>query len=101
MFSQPVPSSSGERLERRYPANQDVLVATFPKASEEDTDKAIQAARAAFDSGAWSNAPARNRANGIKVVLSSVMPTCDYIQNQSDRRPNSKIIDVTRYGPGS
>src|SRR5205807_7030367 len=33
------------------------------------------------------------QANGIKVVLSSVMPTCDYIQNQSDRRPNSKIIE--------
>jgi hypothetical protein len=27
------------------------------------------------------------QANGIKVVPSSVMPTCDYIQRQSDRRP--------------
>src|SRR5947199_9984723 len=33
------------------------------------------------------------QANGIKVVLSSVMPTCDYIRMQSDRRPNSKIIE--------
>src|SRR5215475_7092575 len=30
-------------------------------------------------------------ANGIKVVLSSVMPTCDYIRNQTMRRPNEKI----------
>ena len=37
------------------------------------------------------------QANGIKVVLSSVMPTCDYIQNQSDRRPNSKIIELNAW----
>src|SRR5260370_34132 len=34
------------------------------------------------------------QANGIKVGLSSVMPTCDYIQNQSDRRPSSTIIKL-------
>ena len=37
------------------------------------------------------------QANGIKVVLSSVMPTCDYIQKQSDRRPNSKIIELNKW----
>jgi len=35
--------------------------------------------------------------HGIKVVLASVMPTCDYIQNQSDRRPNSKIIELNKW----
>jgi lysophospholipase L1-like esterase len=34
------------------------------------------------------------QAHGIKVILSAVMPTCDYIRNQSDRRPNSKIIEL-------
>ena len=29
--------------------------------------------------------------HGIKVILSSVLPTCDYIRNQSDRRPNDQI----------
>jgi lysophospholipase L1-like esterase len=29
--------------------------------------------------------------NGIKVVLASVMPVCDYIQNQTTRRPNETI----------
>src|SRR6266540_1799102 len=33
-------------------------------------------------------------AHGIKVILSAVMPTCDYIRNQSDRRPNAKIIEL-------
>jgi lysophospholipase L1-like esterase len=36
-------------------------------------------------------------ANGIKVVLSSVMPTCDYIRMQSDRRPNPKIIELNKW----
>jgi lysophospholipase L1-like esterase len=37
------------------------------------------------------------QAHGIKVVLSAVMPTCDYIRNQSDRRPNSKIIELNKW----
>lgn len=32
------------------------------------------------------------RANGIKVVLSSVMPVCDYIREQTVRRPPETII---------
>ena len=30
-------------------------------------------------------------ANGIRVVMSSVMPVCDYIRMQTDRRPMDKI----------
>ena len=37
------------------------------------------------------------QAHGIKVVLSAVMPTCDYIRNQSDLRPNSKIIELNKW----
>jgi lysophospholipase L1-like esterase len=37
------------------------------------------------------------QAHGIKVILSAVMPTCDYIQNQSDRRPNAKIIELNTW----
>jgi len=37
------------------------------------------------------------QAHNIKVILSAVMPTCDYIQNQSDRRPNSKIIELNTW----
>jgi lysophospholipase L1-like esterase len=32
------------------------------------------------------------RANKIKVVLSSVMPVCDYIRPQTERRPPAKIV---------
>jgi lysophospholipase L1-like esterase len=37
------------------------------------------------------------QAHGIKVILSAVMPTCDYIRNQSERRPNSKIIALNQW----
>jgi lysophospholipase L1-like esterase len=37
------------------------------------------------------------QANRIKVIFSAVMPTCDYIQNQSTRRPNSKIIELNKW----
>jgi lysophospholipase L1-like esterase len=37
------------------------------------------------------------QANGIKVILAAVMPTCDYIRNQSDRRPNAKIIELNNW----
>jgi len=30
--------------------------------------------------------------NGIRVVLSSVMPVCDYIRNQTKQRPNETIV---------
>jgi lysophospholipase L1-like esterase len=36
-------------------------------------------------------------ANGIRVVFSSVMPVCDYIQNQTDRRPNETIISLNQW----
>ena len=37
------------------------------------------------------------QSNGIQVVLSSVMPVCDYIQNQTMRRPNEKIIELNKW----
>jgi lysophospholipase L1-like esterase len=38
--------------------------------------------------------------NNIKVVLSSVMPVCDYIQNQTKRRPNEQIIALNQWIKG-
>src|SRR6266540_1312064 len=69
---QQVAARSGEVLERRYPANNDVIVAKFAKAAEEDVDAAIQAARTAFDSGIWSNAPARNRASVLRRTADKI-----------------------------
>jgi lysophospholipase L1-like esterase len=37
------------------------------------------------------------QANGIRVVLSSVMPVCDYIRSQTERRPPAKIIALNAW----
>jgi lysophospholipase L1-like esterase len=36
-------------------------------------------------------------ANNIKVVMSSVMPVCDYIRPQTDRRPPEKILALNEW----
>ena len=69
---QQTPSRSGETLERRYPANHDVTVATFPSATTEDVDAAIDAARKAFDNGSWSNAPATQRAMVLRKAADKI-----------------------------
>jgi len=58
-------ASSGRTFERRSPASGEV-VAVCPSADEQDTDAAIQAARHAFDSGRWSEAPAKERAGVLR-----------------------------------
>jgi acyl-CoA reductase-like NAD-dependent aldehyde dehydrogenase len=57
--------SSGRTFERRSPASGEV-VAVCPSADEQDTEAAIQAARRAFDSGRWSEAPAKERAGVLR-----------------------------------
>ena len=37
------------------------------------------------------------KANGIRVVLSAVMPVCDYIRPQTERRPPAKIIALNKW----
>jgi lysophospholipase L1-like esterase len=40
------------------------------------------------------------KANGIKVVMSSVMPVCDYIRPQTERRPPAQIIALNEWLKG-
>ena len=37
------------------------------------------------------------KANGIRVVLSAVMPVCDYIKPQTERRPPAKIVALNQW----
>lgn len=53
-----VDSSNGETFEVRDPANGELL-ATFPESTKEDVDRAVKAAREAFDS--WRLMPAPHR----------------------------------------
>jgi aldehyde dehydrogenase (NAD+)/betaine-aldehyde dehydrogenase len=61
---------NGETFERRSPADGQ-LVETIPWGGVEDARAAINAARAAFDSGTWSKSPASQRA----VVLRNIAAT--------------------------
>ena len=36
-------------------------------------------------------------ANGIRVVMSSVMPVCDYIRSQTKQRPPEKIVALNAW----
>jgi acyl-CoA reductase-like NAD-dependent aldehyde dehydrogenase len=54
-------SDSGELFERLSPVNGH-LVGRYPNADTRDTDRAIDVARKAFDTGSWANSPAKERA---------------------------------------
>ena len=56
-----VESSSGKRVEDINPAS-GAPVAEVPLSSEEDVERAVAAARAAFDDGRWSKLPHASRA---------------------------------------
>jgi len=55
------PAASGATIESRDPATGD-LVAVAPRSGAEDVDRAIAAARATFDDGAWPATSGRERA---------------------------------------
>ncbi len=70
---------TGATFERRYPANQDLVVAVCPKGGEEDVEAAIAAARKAFDSGVWSNAPAKQRAAVLRKAADKIREESNYL----------------------
>jgi len=71
-------AKSGDTFERKNPANGDV-VATLPKATPEDTDAAIAAARTAFDNGSWSRGTARSRAEVLRKVAAKIREEQAYL----------------------
>ncbi len=65
-----VPAVSGETFESINPYNQEV-VACFARGKDADIDKAVKAARKAFEEGPWSRLSGQER--------------CDYIINLADK----------------
>ncbi|WP_240374749.1 aldehyde dehydrogenase family protein [Bacillus piscicola] len=62
-----VDSRSGEVFDTYNPAKGEVL-ATVAKASEEDAEKAVQAAREAFDHGKWRKYPVGKRSRVLNEI---------------------------------
>src|SRR5690349_8155255 len=65
------PGAGGERLEVRSPATLD-LVGEVPLATVDDLDRAVAAARAAFDDGPWPGLPMRERADRLAPLVSGL-----------------------------
>ncbi|MEK0153872.1 aldehyde dehydrogenase family protein [Arthrobacter oryzae] len=65
------PAASGAVRAIRNPADGE-LVATVSEAGREDAERAIAAARAAFDSGAWSSVPAPERGTFLLKVAAGL-----------------------------
>jgi aldehyde dehydrogenase (NAD+) len=62
-----VKSSTGETIKVYNPATGE-LVAEVAKASQEDAERAVQAARAAFDHGKWKKMPVGYRARTLNKI---------------------------------
>jgi acyl-CoA reductase-like NAD-dependent aldehyde dehydrogenase len=67
-----VESLSGKTREIRNPAN-DRVIAIVPESQPEDVDRAVKAAREAFDHGAWRKTTALERSK-ILLKLSAAIP---------------------------
>lgn len=90
-----VASSSGETFEVRNPANGEVI-ALAAKGTREDTKRAIEAARYAFDEGGWGESKARDRAELLWKVADLIEARAEEFA-QTDTRNNGKPLRESRY----
>jgi betaine-aldehyde dehydrogenase len=67
---------SGERFSRESPAH-DTVVSTYPQAAPEDVDRAVKAARRAFDEGPWPRLSGAERARVLVRVAELVRRDAD------------------------
>ena len=80
------PATSGETRTIINPAD-GTTVGVVSEASEEDTERAIAAARKAFDSGVWSSVPAMERG---KLLLR----VAEQIRNNKEELANAESADT-------
>lgn len=90
-----VESSSGETFEVRNPANGEVI-ALAAKGKREDAQRAIHAARFAFDEGGWGESKARDRAELLWKVADLIEARAEEFA-QTDTRNNGKPLRESRY----
>ncbi len=92
-----VAGATGETYERRSPATGDV-VETIPWGGVEDARRGIDAARAAFDAGTWSKAPATQRAQVLRSIAAKVreqlLPLAQLLSKEVGKPTNMAIAEV-------
>ncbi len=67
-----VDAADGSTLERRSPAH-DTLVAVYARAGTADAERAIAAARRAFDTGLWPRMKGAKRARVLRAVAEGIL----------------------------
>jgi betaine-aldehyde dehydrogenase len=87
-----VDSNSGERFNRVSPGN-DEVVGTYPSGDIADTEKAIAAARKAFDKGEWPRVSGATRARALRKVAELIeenLETLAQIESLEGGKPISQ-----------
>jgi len=94
---EPAAGSTGETYERRNPAT-GAIVETIPWGGVEDARRAIDAARTAFDGGAWSKAPAQQRAQVLRNVAAKLraelVPLAQQLSREVGKPTNMAIGEI-------
>jgi alpha-ketoglutaric semialdehyde dehydrogenase len=88
-----VSSASGQGVENRNPANTDDLVGIFPASTKEDVDRAVEAAKTAFDS--WRLTPAPKRAEILYRAAEILLQRKEDIARDMTREMG-KVLAETR-----
>ncbi len=86
-------AESGERFENRNPADTDDLIGTFPRSDKREVDRAVAAARKAFD--AWRLTPAPQRGDIIKKAGDIMVERKEEISRVMTREMG-KVLKETR-----
>ncbi len=88
-----VAPSSGQYFENRNPAKQSDLIGRFPRSGRDDVDRAVEAARAAFDG--WRLTPAPARGDILRRVGDLLTERKDEIARAATREMG-KVLTETR-----
>ncbi len=86
-------AQTGKTFEDRNPANWDEVVGTFPKSGKEDVDRAVQAARKAFER--WRLVPAPKRGDIMRRVGDLMVAKKEELARQMTREMG-KVLAETR-----
>ncbi len=87
-----VDSSSGELYDVIDPSTEE-LVARVPKATTADAERAVLAARAAFDEGPWGKTTAEDRAKVLRRVANAVREHADDLAQLESRQMGKLLAD--------
>jgi aldehyde dehydrogenase (NAD+) len=88
-----VPAVSGDVFENRNPANSDDLIGLFQKSTREDVQRAIEAARAAYEH--WRLVPAPRRAELLFRAAQLIAERKEALARDMTREMG-KVLDETR-----